>query len=160
MIELIRVDIQYPGIVAIWDNLLSWLQEKEISLPYLVIAQNAYNRHFAIRLSYSGRRAWENIVRPLKPQVWKTIPIWHTYYELSVGKHISDSSELRKMEKKGYAFCKPEEIDAAADRAVAEREAKKRADFKERMVKNVADIKKGRKFTLEHRATLEKLRNR
>ena len=64
------------------------------------------------------------------------------------------------MEKKGYAFCKPEEIDKAAEKAVAEREAKKRADFKERMVKNVADIKKGRKFSLEHKKTLEKLRSR
>ena len=160
MSELIRVNIEYPGIIDLWDNLLAWLQVKGIELPWFVISQNAYNRHYAIRLSYKGRTIWENIVRPPKPQVWKTIPIWHTYWDLSVGKYISDSTELRKMEKKGYAFCKPEELDKVADRVVAEREAKSRADFKERMKKNVADIKKGRKFSQEHRATLEKLRNR
>ena len=160
MNEIIRVSIEYSGVIELWDNLLAWLQAKGFSLPWFIIAQNAYNRHYSIRLSYSGQRALERIISPPKPQVWKTIPVWHTYFELSTGKYISDSSELRKMEKKGYAFCKPEEIDKAAEKAVAEREAKKRADFKERMVKNVADIKKGRKFSLEHKKTLEKLRSR
>lgn len=160
MNEIIRVNIEYPGIIEMWDNLLAWIQAKGVSLPWFIIAQNAYNRHFAIRLSYKGRMAWENIVRPPKPQVWKTIPVWHTYWDLSCGKYIGDSSELRKMEKKGYAFCKPEEIDRAADKANAEREAKAKERFRTKMYKNAQDIKNGRKFTNEYRATLEKLRNR
>lgn len=156
--RFIEIRIKFPYLREKWDNCLRYFQHRIHWCPYICISEDAYTRHFSITLSYRGRMLLENIIKPPKPQVWKTKQVWHTYFDWSLGVVVDSHAKAIELEKKtGF-----ERVTLADWKKESVRQKKNIDDDWERHIQKrvqqvVIDANAGRKFTHESRANREKI---
>jgi len=83
---------------------------------------------------------------------------WHSFFSLCLGGVVSSSEQIRNYEKRGYAWARPEEFEAVADKAQKRIEAEQNKRIRDKVEYAAGQIKQGRSYIKEQRERIEKLR--
>ena len=86
--------------------------------------------------------------------------VWHTYHDKLLNMRIDSPEILRKMEKKGYAYCKPHELDEAASKGQRYREEQINRRIEKKVNYAYEQVKQGRSYIREQRERMEKLKRK
>ena len=133
---IVEFQIHFPSLVVPFKQ---WIHRFKANLRY------KFTKWYYGHYGYNGKGhyVWKGGV--WVPGNVKNTAIWHTYFDLGLGREVSGSSEIKANEKNGYIYTSHEEAERECNKRKAQLKKESKARVRKGVEKALEDVSRGRR---------------